>query len=243
MNSEKGFRKAKGGFLRVAAGTAVLIVATISTAAVWAMGASGSGAPSASFSRSAQAGASVSLAGLALTFVGVLVALLVVVLTVYYGRRRIARRRAGGRRAGTHAKSSGPRAGNAIRSVTGPVPLNRPAGAGGYWSTDDAGFGSPDLPLPVAGAPEPDDEYPSWPGPPGPYALHPDHPSWPGSADPRWAAAEVTLREDDYPSWPERQGPPWPDAAPPVSENGDRGSLDDLVGHQDLRRPSEGVST
>jgi hypothetical protein len=128
----------------VAAGTAVLTVATVSTAAVWAIGASGSGASSASFSRPAEAGASVSLAGLALTFVGVLVALWVVVLTVYYGRRRIARRRAGGRRGGTHAKSSGPRA---------------------------------DLPLPVAGAPEPDDEYPSWPGPPGPYALHPDHPA------------------------------------------------------------------
>jgi len=49
------------------------------------------------------------------------------------------------------------------------------------------------------------DDYPSWPGRPGPYALHPDHPSWPGRPDPRWADTEAALRAaDDYPSWPER---------------------------------------
>jgi hypothetical protein len=52
------------------------------------------------------------------------------------------------------------------------------------------------------------DDYPSWPGRPGPYALHPDHPSWPGRPDPRWADTEAALRADnDYPSWPERTAP------------------------------------
>jgi membrane protein implicated in regulation of membrane protease activity len=118
MNSNKGFRKAKGDFPRAAAGAAVLIVTAISTAALLATDATGSGAPSASSSQKATAGASVSLAGLALTVGGVLVALIVVMLTVVYGRRRIARRRAGGRRGGTHAKESGSRANGAIKSVT-----------------------------------------------------------------------------------------------------------------------------
>src|SRR6185369_5249355 len=54
------------------------------------------------------------------------------------------------------------------------------------------------------------DDYPSWPGRPGPGALHPDHPSWPGRPDPRWAAAEAALRADDYPSWPGGQAAPVP---------------------------------
>jgi len=222
MNSKKSFRKAKGDSLRAAAGAAVLIVAAICTAALWAIAASGSGAPSGSASQPVTAGASVSLADLALAIGGVLAALIVVALTVDYGRRRIAPRRAGGRRGGAHAKASRPRADSAISSVADAIPQNRPADTGGYWSTGDPGLDPPDLFRPAAGPPESDDEYPSWPGPPGPYALHPDHPSWPGRPDPRWAATEAILREDDYPNWPERQGPPWPDAAPPVSENGDR---------------------
>lgn len=126
MNSTKGFRKAKGDFLRRAAVAAVLIAVTMSTAALWAIAASGSGTPSASSSHPARAGASVSLAGLALTVAGMLVALMVVVLTVDYGRRRIARRRGSGRRGGAHAEASAPRTDGATRSVTGPSALNRP---------------------------------------------------------------------------------------------------------------------
>jgi hypothetical protein len=38
------------------------------------------------------------------------------------------------------------------------------------------------------------DDYPSWPGRPGPYALHPDHPSWGGGrTDPRWDSTEAGL--------------------------------------------------
>jgi hypothetical protein len=222
MNSKQGFRKAKGDFLRAAAGTAVLIVTTM-CASLWAgpaMAASDSGTPSASPTQPAIAQASVSLVNMALAVGGVLVAVMAVALTVDYGRRRIARQRAGGRRGGTHAKAPGSRAGGAIRSVTDPFSLDRPADADGYGTTGDSGLGPPDLPRP-AGPPESEDEYPSWPGPPGPYALHPDHPSWPGRTDPRW---------------PERQGPPWLDAAPPLPENGDRGSPGDR-----LALPSSGL--
>ena len=62
----------------------------------------------------------------------------------------------------------------------------------------------------AAGAAAHAEDYPSWPGRPGPGALHPDHPSWPGRPDPRWAAAEATLRADDYPSWPGGQAAPGP---------------------------------
>ena len=65
-------------------------------------------------------------------------------------------------------------------------------------------------PRPVAGHSAHAEDYPSWPGRPGPGALHPDHPSWPGRPDPRSAAAEAALRADDYPSWPGGQPAPVP---------------------------------
>jgi len=196
MNSQKVFRKAKGDFLRAAAGAAVLIVTAISTAALWAIAATGSGAPPASSPQPAAAKASVSLADLALAVGGVLVALMVVVLTVNHARRRT-----GSRRGGTHVRASRPGADGAIRSVTGSLRLNRPADTGGYRSAGDPGLGSADLPRPAAGASESEDEHASWPGRPGPHALHPDHPSWPGRPDPRWAATESILRDDGYPNW------------------------------------------
>jgi hypothetical protein len=74
----------------------------------------------------------------------------------------------------------------------------------------------PTPPRAGAGRPRPVDDYPSWPGRPGPYALHPDHPSWPGRPDPRWAATEAALRADGHPRWPGRQAPPWRDAEQPA---------------------------
>jgi cell division septum initiation protein DivIVA len=72
------------------------------------------------------------------------------------------------------------------------------------------------------------DDYPSWPGRPGPGALHPDHPSWPGRPDPRWAAAEAELRADDYPSWPGGQAAPVPapTRAPTPAPAWDAGSVE-----------------
>lgn len=72
----------------------------------------------------------------------------------------------------------------------------------------DPWIGSPNQPWPRAESRLPESDYPSWPGRPGPYALHPDHPSWPGRPDPRWAATEAHLRTSDFPSWPERQASP-----------------------------------
>ena len=106
----------------------------------------------------------------------------------------------------------------------------------GRPATGDPWIGQPDPPRLETDPPAHVDDYPSWPGRPGPYALHPDHPSWPGRPDPRWAGTEAALRADDYPSWPDRQTPfppdrpappgrvpprsvgraaPWPDAGPP----------------------------
>lgn len=58
--------------------------------------------------------------------------------------------------------------------------------------------------------PGPADDYPSWPGRPGPMALHPDHPSWPGGPDPGWPDVEAVLRAGDYPRWPGESRPAAP---------------------------------
>jgi hypothetical protein len=92
-----------------------------------------------------------------------------------------------------------------------PKPADKPAPA------DPAPAGAPRV---AAGAAMHADDYPSWPGRPGPGALHPDHPSWPGRPDPRWAAAEAELRADDYPSWPGGQ------AAPVSASAWDAGSVE-----------------
>jgi hypothetical protein len=84
-------------------------------------------------------------------------------------------------------------------------------GAGRPQPRDGAG-----LPRRGASRPQHVDDYPSWPGRPGPYALHPDHPSWPGRPDPRWAATEAALRAEDHPRWPGRQAPPWRPAERPA---------------------------
>ena len=87
----------------------------------------------------------------------------------------------------------------------------------GRPATGDLWIGQPDPPRLETDRPALVDDYPSWPGRPGPYALHPDHPSWPGRPDPRWADTEAALRADDYPSWPDRQAQPAPgrSVAPP----------------------------
>jgi hypothetical protein len=179
MNSKKGFRKAKGNLLRTAAGVAVLIVTAISTAALLAIPARGSGSPSASSSQLATAGASVSLADLALTFAGVLVALTVVVLTVDYGRRRIARRRAGGRRGGTHAKASAPRRDSAMRSAAVPSPLHPDHPS---WPGRDPRWAATEpLPVRVRGALR------------SPYGPHPDTDLAPQLGAMPLRGAELTL--------------------------------------------------
>jgi hypothetical protein len=128
-------------------------------------------------------------------------------------------RRGDGRRAATHARTSRRRSGDRGNSFAAPSPSDGPADAGRRWPDGDPWIGRPDPPRPGTEPPAAEDDYPSWPGRPGPAALHPDHPSWPGRPVPDWAATEAALRADDYPSWPEGKVPPWRDPEPPRAGN------------------------
>jgi hypothetical protein len=138
---------------------------------------------------------------------GVLIVIAVSTLTFAYRHLRHVR----GQRQSTHSRAR--RAPDTGR-IPSPANPPGPAADGGRWTGGDPWMSPP--PRAAAGHPKPAasaavhaDDYPSWPGRPGPGALHPDHPSWPGRPDPRWAAAEAALREDDYPSWPGGQEPLW----------------------------------
>ena len=155
---------------------------------------------------------------------GMLVVIAVSTLTFAYRHLRHVR----GQRQSAHSRAR--RAPDTGR-IPSPANPPGPAADGGRWTGGDpwmtpppraaAGPPKPAVPAPAspvpAGAPRAAasaavhaDDYPSWPGRPGPGALHPDHPSWPGRPDPRWAAAEAALRADDYPSWPGGQAAPVP---------------------------------
>jgi len=145
---------------------------------------------------------------------GMLIVIAVSTLTFAYRHLRHIR----GQRQSAHSRAR--RAPDTGR-VPSPANPPGPAADGGRWTGGDPWMTPP--PRAAAGPPKPAgqpagaaasaavhaDDYPSWPGRPGPGALHPDHPSWPGRPDPRWAAAEAALREDDYPSWPAGQEPLW----------------------------------
>jgi hypothetical protein len=123
---------------------------------------------------------------------GMLIVIAVSTLTFAYRHLRHVR----GQRYSAHSRAR--RAPDTGRS---PSPANPPGPAadGGRWTGGDPWMSPP--PRAVAGHPKPAgapraagaaahaEDYPSWPGRPGPGALHPDHPSWPGRPDPRWAAA------------------------------------------------------
>ena len=165
---------------------------------------------------------------------GMLIVIAVSTLTFAYRHLRHVR----GQRQSAHSRAR--RAPDTGR-IPSPANPPGPAADGGRWTGGDpwmspppwaaAGHkkpaGKPAPARPAAAGPAPvaapsaaasaavhADDYPSWPGRPGPGALHPDHPSWPGRPDPRWAAAEAALRADDYPSWPGDHAAPFP---PPAS--------------------------
>jgi hypothetical protein len=170
---------------------------------------------------------------------GILIVIAVITLTFAFRHLRHVR----GQRQSTHS-----RARRAPDTGRMPSPANSPGPAadGGRWTGGDpwmspppraaaghskpAGKPKPARPAPAgapraaAGAAVHADDYPSWPGRPGPGALHPDHPSWPGRPDPRWAAAEAELRADDHPSWPGGQAAPVP--APVPAPAWDAGSVE-----------------
>lgn len=132
---------------------------------------------------------------------GMLVVIAVSTLTFAYRHLRHVR----GQRQSAHSRAR--RAPDTGR-IPSPANPPGPAADGGRWAGGDPWMSPP---------PRAADDYPSWPGRPGPGALHPDHPSWPGRPDPRWAAAEAALRADDYPSWPGDQAAPVPAPVPPAS--------------------------
>jgi hypothetical protein len=127
-------------------------------------------------------------------------------------------RRSGAPRRSAHVRTRNHQSPALIGSVTSAGRVSgmpRPAAGDPWLAASTRRPGSP--PRPAAAPPAHVDDYPSWPGRPGPYALHPDHPSWPGRPDPRWAATETALRADSYPSWPEPQSPPWQEAEQPAA--------------------------
>ena len=150
----------------------------------------------------------------------ILVVLVGAALMLAYGYHR----RSVNRRHSTHSRARRPPAHDRASSVTRVAAYatagDRTPGPGRPAAVGDPWMSAP--PRPAAGQPLHADDYPSWPGRPGPYALHPDHPSWPGRPDPRWAATEAALQADGYPSWPESRSPPWLDAET-SADNGEPG--------------------
>jgi hypothetical protein len=123
---------------------------------------------------------------------GMLIVIAVVTLTFAYRnlrhRHRHRLRRSGDRRPDLDFR---PRPAPRERS---PAPPRRPAAASGRRDGTTAWMSPP--PRTGADAVVPAEDYPSWPGRPGPTALHPDHPSWPGGPDPRWDAFEEAWADD-----------------------------------------------
>ncbi len=220
-NSGQGSGKARGNLVRVIAAALIVTATSVILGTGPAMAADDGSTPP-------DAAAGQALAGRILTDHVVTVELLAVlvlpVLVFAYGRRR--RSANSGRSA--HARTprqAHARASSATRIAAYSTAGNRtgvPAdpGAGDPWMSpprrQPAVSPRPAAvpPRPAAGQPLHADDYPSWPGRPGPYALHPDHPSWPGRPDPRWAATEAALQADGYPDWPESRSAPWRNAEP-----------------------------
>ena len=235
MNADQGFRRAPENLLRIAAGAgaAVLIAAAISAArrvrTATADRDSGSAQDQVSPSDipapevpEPEVPEAVKACDPAVGQVAISAALLLVSVTALSAVA--GRRRGGGKRGAAHARTSGRQAENGDDVLAPEIP----ADSGDPWITG----------APWSGRQEPawhdadqswydglrgqhTDDYPSWPGRAGPYALTPDHPSWGGGrTDPRWDSAEAALRQDGYPSWPESAAAPWPDAEPPAANDG-----------------------
>jgi len=247
MSADQGFRRAPGNLLRVAAGAgaAALIVTAASAArrARTAMADRDSGeAQGSQVSPSAvpvpELPAPVKTGDPAVGQVAISAALLLVSVTALSAVA--GRRRGGGKRRAAHARTSGRQA----EYGDDAFPPETPADSGDPWITGapwsdrqepawqdvEQGWDDADQSWYDGLRGQHTDDYPSWPGRPGPHALHPDHPSWGGGrTDPRWDSTEAALRQDGYPGWPESVAPPWPDAEPPAANDGS--------GRRDAPRP------
>ena len=194
MNADQGFRRPPGNLLRVAAGAgaAVLIAAAASAArrARTATADRGSGSAHDQVSPSdvpvPEVPEAVKACDPAVGQVAISAALLLVSVTALSAVA--GRRRGGGKRGAAHARTPGRQAENGDDVLAPEIP----ADSGDPWITG----------APWSGRQEPawhdadqswydglrgqhTDDYPSWPGRPGPNALHPDHPSWGGGVPTR----------------------------------------------------------
>jgi hypothetical protein len=230
MNADQGFRRAPGNLLRVAAGAgaAVLIAAAVSAArrARTATADRDSGSAQDQVSPSdvpaPEVPEAVKACDPAVGQVAISAALLLVSVTALSAVA--GRRRGGGKRGAAHARTSGRQAENGDDVLAPEIPADSgdPWIAGAPWSgRQEPAWHDADQSWYDGLRGQHTDDYPSWPGRPGPHALHPDHPSWGGGrTDPRWDSAAEALRQDDYPSWPESAAPPWPDAEPSAANDG-----------------------
>jgi hypothetical protein len=232
MNADQGFRRTPGNLLRVAAGAGAvaLIVTAVSAArrARTAMADRDSGeAQDSQVSPSAvpvpELPEPVRACDPAVGQVAISAALLLVSVTTLSAVA--GRRRGGGKRGAAHARTSGRQAENGDDAFPPEIPADSgdPWIMGAPWSDrQDPAWDDADQSWYDGLRPQHTDDYPSWPGRPGPYALHPDHPSWGGGrTDPRWDSTEAALRQDGYPSWPESAPPPYrgPDGRPVAGQS------------------------
>jgi hypothetical protein len=230
MNADQGFSRAPGNLLRVAAGAgaAALIVAPVSAArrARTATADRDSGSAQDRVSPSDIPAPEVPEAAKACApavgQVAISAALLLVSVTALSAVA--GRRRGGGKRGAAHARTSARQAEDGDDALAPEIPADGgdPWITGAPWSSrQEPAWHDADQSWYDGLRGQHTDDYPSWPGRPGPNALHPDHPSWGGGrTDPRWDSAEAVLRQDGYPSWPESAAPPWPDAEPPAANDG-----------------------
>ena len=218
--SGKGSRKLPGDLIRTTTAALIVTVISVILGAGPAMATDDTSTPPGT--AAGQALAARILADHALT-IEILVVLVGVALMFSYSHHH---RRSGNRPRSAHARTRRSHAHSRVSVIT-PIAaysaaadraggITRLAGAGDPWmAPPPRQHAAP--PRPAASQPMHADDYPSWPGRPGPYALHPDHPSWPGRPDPRWAATETMLQADGYPGWPAPHSPPWRDAEPPAA--------------------------
>ncbi|HEY0998019.1 MAG TPA: hypothetical protein VGD83_00145, partial [Streptosporangiaceae bacterium] len=124
--------------------------------------------------------------------VAISAALLIVSVTALSA---VAGRRRGGKRGAAHARTSGRQAENGDDALPPKIPADSgdPWIMGAPWSgrqepawhDADQSWDDADQSWYDGLRGQHTDDYPSWPGRPGPNALHPDHPSWGGGVPTR----------------------------------------------------------
>jgi hypothetical protein len=216
-NSSNGSRKAPGNLIRVIAAPLIVTAIPVILGAGSAMAAEDATTPPDTTADRGLVARILSDHSLTIEIVVVLVG---AALLLVYGHHRRSFNRRHSARGRTRMPSTHDQASSVTRIGAHPTAGDRTPGPGRPAAVGNPWMSAP--PRPAAGQPLHADDHPSWPGRPGPYALHPDHPSWPGRPDPRWAATEAALQADGYPSWPGPHSRPRRDVEP-SADNGEPG--------------------